>query len=117
MIEAARDATAPLMSKEELQARIVELEALKPAAAEPAIVPMCAPAIICFRDGRYESVCNEPGALWPNIAYLIEGLLGMLPYRHRLDYWRERIEMGATLGLAFAELRAEFHPGCWGAEL
>lgn len=108
MTPAARDDSSPLMSKEESRARIAELDALKPAAAEAEIVPFCAPAIICFSNGTYTAVCNDPAALWPHVGYIIEGLLGMLPYRHRLDYLRERIEKGATIGLAFADTDQNF---------
>jgi len=97
------------MTAAERVARIAELEAAKPVASEPEIVPLCAPAVICFAgNGHYATVCNEPAALWPAIDYLIDGLLGMLPYRHRLDYWHARIMQGATMGLAFADPEHNF---------
>jgi hypothetical protein len=97
------------MTAAERVARIAEMEALKPLASEPEIVPLCAPAVICFAgNGHYATVCNEPAALWPGMEHIFECLLGMLPYRHRLDYLRERIEKGATMGLAFSDTEQNF---------
>lgn len=84
-------------------ARIAELDAARPAAIEPDIVQTFNPGVICFMDGQYRAVSPDVAIMWPHIGYLIEGLLGMLPARHRLDYWRQRIDSGATLALAFAD--------------
>jgi hypothetical protein len=41
--------------------------------------------------------------VWPWIEGYLTALLRLLPCKHRLEYWRERIERGATLALAFVE--------------
>jgi hypothetical protein len=92
----------------ELSARIAELQALKPLAVEPEIVQHFAPGCICFLDGAYAAVSPSIQVIWPSIEYIIDGLLGMLPVQHRLEYWRERIERGATLALAFADTEQGF---------
>ena len=91
------------MIQADIETKIAELDAMRPAAIEPEIVQTFNPGVICFMDGRYCAVSPDIAVMWPHVGYIIDGLLGMLPVRHRLDYWRDRIDQGATLALAFAD--------------
>jgi hypothetical protein len=99
-------ATAPLMSKEELQARIAELEATLPPAPEPVSVPYFRAGVVCFRDNVLAAVSPNVDVMWPliqdHIARLLEQLQPVQMVRHSITYWRHRFDLGCSLPLAFS---------------
>jgi hypothetical protein len=76
-------------------------EAERPEAVEVDTLPMFTPGVILFEDGLYRAVSPDIETVWPWIDSRMASLLRMLPMQHRAEYWRERIECGATLALAF----------------
>lgn len=62
------------------------------------------PSCIAFRDGKYvTAVYGEIDAWWSIIKPRISSLLEFMPCRWRLDYIRERLELGGMIGLLFAD--------------
>lgn len=100
------EAIAPVMTKEELQARIAELEATLPPAPEPVSEPFFQAGVICFRDGIYTAVSPSVAVLWPlikdHIASLLEQIQVTSGQRHSLEYWHDRFEKACSLPLAFS---------------
>jgi hypothetical protein len=87
----------------ETRARLDAHQASKPPAIEPDAPSPFEPGVVFFEDGQYCAVSPDVAMVWPWIDYIIEMLLRFAPSRHRLEYWRERIERGATLALAFVD--------------
>jgi hypothetical protein len=76
-------------------------QAAKPVAVEEDAPAVFSPGVVFFVDSQYQAVSPDTATPWPWIRLHLESLLGLLPMQHRLDYWRSRIERGATLALAF----------------
>lgn len=85
----------------ELEARLAADLAQRPGAQEADIVPMCQPGAICFLGSRYGGISPSIDAVWPKAEWWISCFLELLPVKHRLDYWRQRIAAGATLLTVF----------------
>ena len=78
------------------QAEVDAYQAAKPAAIEEDAPAIFSPGIICFVDGEYRAVSSDIETPWPWIKPHMESLLSLLPMRHRLDYWHDRIQRGAA---------------------
>jgi hypothetical protein len=89
----------------EAEAKVAAHQASKPQAFEPCIPATFDPGVVFFVDGRYCGVSPDIVTPWSWIELHIESLLGLLPMKHRLDYWHERIRCGATMALAFTSSR------------
>jgi hypothetical protein len=92
--------------------RIAELRAeydeSRPAAKEADIVPMFRPGAIAFLDSgdgvaRYGGVSPDIETVWPLAERWVEWFFDLTPAKHRVEYWRERIECGATILTTFFE--------------
>jgi hypothetical protein len=77
--------------------------AQRPEAAESAEPAHFKPGVVGFLDGEYVAVGSDVGAAWPMVEWWINSFLELLPMRHRLEYWRERIQRGATLATWFVD--------------
>lgn len=98
MEQPVRDTTS---AESDIRAKIAELDH-RIQADEPEPVQLHEPGVICFgSNGAYLGVSPDIPIMWPLIARPLEYLLGVLPARHRLEYVQRRIEMGATLALAY----------------
>jgi hypothetical protein len=87
----------------EAEAMLAKREAERPDAGEPYAPAMFTPGVIFFQDGQYRAVSPDVATVWPWMDYILAALLRMLPRKHSLEYWRERIERGATMALAFVD--------------
>jgi hypothetical protein len=85
----------------ELKAHLAAELAQRPEAQEADIVPMCQPGAICFLGSRYGGVSPSIAAVWPKAEWWVSCFLELLPMKHRLDYWHERLAAGATLLTCF----------------
>jgi hypothetical protein len=96
------------MSPAEREAMKVELaayQAAKPEAIERTSAAVFSPGVIFFVDGEYRGVSPDIDTPWPWIEQHMDSLLNMMPMRHRIDLWRDRIASGATMALAFLSSR------------
>jgi hypothetical protein len=91
---------------EECRARIEAWKAQRPDAPEPEPTPMFNPSAIVFVDGGYGGTLSDVGEVWPLAEKWIARLLGFLPGKHRLEYWRERAERGEILLTLFLDTAA-----------
>jgi hypothetical protein len=80
-----------------------KLHAGRPDAIEADIVPICRPGAIAFVDGRYGGVSDSIDEVWPHAERWLQWFADLLPVRHRVEYWRERMEAGAMILTAFFE--------------
>jgi hypothetical protein len=85
----------------EAEARVAAHQASKPAAIETDGPAVFTPGTMIFVDGQYRCTSPDTARPWPWVRLHIEGLLSLLPARHRLEYWRERVERGASLLMVF----------------
>jgi hypothetical protein len=100
------------MTDAEREQRMAELRAEidknRHDAPEPEIVPLslCRPGAIGFMDGRFYGVSDGIEEPWRHAERLLQHFFDLLPERHRVSYWRERIEAGATALTLFFESQA-----------
>lgn len=85
----------------EARAKVEAYQAAKPEAIERTSDAVFSPGVIFFVDGDYRGVSPDIDTPWRWIEQHMESLLKMMPMRHRIECWRERIETGATMALAF----------------
>jgi hypothetical protein len=90
------DAVSPA-ERANLESRLAAEMARRPEAQEAEIVPLFKPGAICFVGSSYGGMSPSIGEVWPMAEWWISCFLDLLPYKHRLDYWKERIDCGATL--------------------
>jgi hypothetical protein len=86
-----------LVERAEFEARLAANLVQRPQAQETGLVPLFSPGAICFLDSRYGGISPSVGEVWPMAERWLAHFLDLLPRRHRLEYWRERIDCGATL--------------------
>jgi hypothetical protein len=91
---------------EDRRARVEAWKAERPDANEPEPVAMFNPGAIVFVDGRYGGTLSDVGEVWPLAEKWIGRLLGFLPEKHRIEYWRERAERGEILLTLFLDTSA-----------
>jgi hypothetical protein len=85
------------VERAEFEARLAADLTQRPEAQEAEIVPLGAPGAICFLGSSYGGVSPSIGDIWPMAERWLSCFLDLLPYKHRLAYWKERIDCGATL--------------------
>jgi hypothetical protein len=99
--------TSSVMTDAEGEQRIAELRAEydkgRMDAPESEIIPrsLCNPGAIGFIDSRYCGVTNGIEEIWPYAERWLTHFFDLLPERHRVAYWRERMEAGATILTVF----------------
>ena len=86
---------------------LAELNAGRPVAAEPDVVPIFKPGAIIFRDSQYGAVSPSIEAVWPVAERWLSCLLDMLPQRHRMEHLRACLDRGAVLLTVFGTMDGE----------
>jgi hypothetical protein len=99
--------TSSVMTDDDRKQRMAELRAEidknRHDAPEPEIVPLslCRPGAIGFMDGRFYGVSDGIEEPWRHAERWLQHFFDLLPERHRVSYWRERMEAGATILTVF----------------
>jgi hypothetical protein len=92
--------------KAEARAILDAVDDAKPEAPEPDAPAIFQPGAVVFVDDRFRAASPDLALLWPMAQQWIEHMLSFLPRRHRVEYWRERVERGASLLVAFFDTEA-----------
>ena len=88
------------MTSEQRESALAEFERMHASLPEAKLADSPAlfnPGIVVFLDGRFQGFISDVAQFWPDLSHWVAALLELMPMRHDLEKWRERIERGATL--------------------
>jgi hypothetical protein len=88
----------------EADAMLAAAEAARPEGSEPEPVGHFTAGVFVFIDGSFRGITSDIATCWASLLPSLDGLSRQLPIAHRVDYWRECVEAGNMIALAFLDM-------------